>query len=366
MLENVVGMTDAKRKLAGRVLTTGVPGPQLDRDTLSALRHMQPSGVILFRRNIEDPGQLRELTRALHSLPSCPWISLDHEGGRVLRVGEPFTLFPCAREVACSGDLSVVEAVGRAMGLELRSVGIDINFAPVLDVDSNPANPIIGDRAFANNPAEVARCAFAFQRGLLSGGVLPCGKHFPGHGDTNLDSHTDLPVVHRSRAQLEEVELPPFRAAIAAGAPLLMTAHVVYSALDPHQPATLSRSIVYDLLRKELGYAGVVVSDDLEMRAIRARLPVPDAAVAALRAGVDWLLVCTDFEQSIATSDRITAALAVGEIEERTLLSAARRIGQLPRPTAAQECAMPVAEHVALCEKIREGGRRRKAEDTGE
>ena len=346
-------MTDPKRILAGRVLTTGIPGLRLDSDTLSALHHMQPSGIILFRRNIEGPGQLRELTGSLHALPWRPWISIDHEGGRVLRVCEPFTLFPGARDVARWSDASLIEAVGRAMALELRSVGIDINFAPVLDVDSNPANPIIGDRAFASDPAEVARCGLAFQRGLLSGGIVPCGKHFPGHGDTDRDSHTDLPIVHRRRAQLEAVELLPFRAAVAAKMPLLMTAHVVYSALDPGQPATLSRSIVHGVLREELGYEGVVVSDDLEMRAISNRLPVSEAAVTALRAGVDWLLVCTDFEQSLATSDRTTEALASGELDASALISASRRIEQLPRPAAFGEpCAMPVAEHAALCERI--------------
>jgi len=346
-------MIDGNRALAGRVLTTGIPGAKLDSDTLSALHHMQPSGVILFRRNIEDVGQLRELTSRLHALPWHPWISIDHEGGRVLRVGEPFTMFPCARDVALCGDGSIVEAVGRAMGRELRAVGIDIDFAPVLDVDSNPSNPIIGDRAFGNNPADASRCALALANGLRSGGVLPCGKHFPGHGDTDRDSHTDLPVVNRSRAELEELELVPFRAAIAARIPMLMTAHVVYSALDPAHPATLSRSIVHGLLRAELGFQGVVVSDDLEMRAVSDRLPVPEAAVAALRAGVDWLLVCNDFDQAIATSDRIASALAAGELDQRSLALSGERIRDLPRlGSVDQSCEMPIAEHAALCERI--------------
>lgn len=348
-------MFDARRNLAGRVLTTGIPGPKLDRDVLSALHHMQPSAIILFRRNIADVDQLRRLTGDLRGLPWRPRVSIDHEGGRVLRVGEPFTPFPSARDVGRCGDPSISEAVGRAMGRELRSVGIDIDFAPVLDVDSNPANPIIGDRAFARDPSTVARLAVGFQRGLISGGVLPCGKHFPGHGDTDLDSHTDLPTVHRTRAQLEEVEIPPFRAAIAAAIPMLMTAHVVYAAIDADQPATLSRSIVQGLLRQELGYEGVIVGDDLEMRALSARMAVPEAAVAALRAGVDWLLVCTDFDQSIATVERVGSALARGELEERAVAASARRIEQLPRPVLGEHpCSLPVEEHAALCERIRQ------------
>ena len=271
-----------------------------------------------------------------------------------MRLGPPFTQFPPAREIGHTGDVELAYAVGQAMGSELAGVGFDIDFAPVLDVDSNPDNPIIGDRAFGSRPEEVAAFATAFLRGLQAGGVLPCGKHFPGHGDTDRDSHAELPVVKRSRAALDATELPPFRAAIAAGVPLLMTAHVLYSALDPHQPATLSQAIVRNLLRNEMGFSGVVVSDDLEMRAISAQQSIPDAAAASLQAGVDWVLICNDLDQSRRAAERIAAAVARGELAEGRLVAAVERIRRLrppePRPGPI---ALPVPEHEALNARIR-------------
>ena len=201
-------------------------------------------------------------------------VAIDHEGGRVLRLGEPFTQFPPAAVVGRTRNPDLAYRVGHAMGVELASVGIDLSFAPVLDVHSNPANPVIGDRAFGSDPALVSEMGIALMRGLHDGGVLSCGKHFPGHGDTEKDSHLELPVVRRSRAELEQTELVPFRAAIAAGVPMLMSAHVLYPALDPEHPATLSRAILTDLLRGELHFDGVVASDDL--RHARHRQPSID------------------------------------------------------------------------------------------
>ncbi len=342
------------RRLAGQVIMTGIPGPVLDGDTTAALRALGPSGVILFRRNVESVEQLRGLTAALHEIPSRPLVSIDHEGGRVTRLGAPFTQFPPAREIGRTGDPDLAYAVGLAMGTELASVGIDINFAPVLDVDSNPDNPIIGDRAFSNRPEEVATFAIAFLRGLQAGGVLPCGKHFPGHGDTDRDSHTELPVAMRSRAALDSTELLPFRAAIAVGVPLLMTAHVVYPALDPHQPATLSRRTLQNLLRQEMGFAGVVVSDDLGMRAISAHWSIPEGAVAALQSGVDWVLICNDLAESRRTAERIATALAHGELSEAPLVAAAERIQRLRAPAPrVSSITLPVPEHEALNARIR-------------
>jgi beta-N-acetylhexosaminidase len=342
------------RKLAGSVITTGIPGPELDGATRRALDDLAPSGVILFRRNVTSPAQLGGLVRDLHSLPSRPLVSIDHEGETVTRLGPPFTQFPVAARLGASGDPELVLAVGRAMGSELASVGIDIDFAPVLDVHSNPANAIIGERAFAAEAERVAILALAFVRGLRAGGVLSCGKHFPGHGDTDRDSHAELPLVGRSRAELEAVELKPFRAAVAAGVPLLMTAHVLYPALDPLRPATLSRPILRDLLRRDLGFRGVVVSDDLEMGAIRSRGSVPEAAVEALRAGVDWLLVCNDLDQSLAVAERVRRAAERSEVGIDVLEAAAARIRRLavpPRPAAP--LPLPSAEHEELNRRVR-------------
>jgi beta-N-acetylhexosaminidase len=344
-------MATALSELAGSVLITGIPGTRLDSATREALERIRPSGVILFRRNFESFEQLRALTAELHDLPSQPLVSIDHEGGRVMRIGEPFTAFPAAR---AAGDTATAAALGRAMAVELAAAGIDIDFAPVLDVDSNPANPIIGDRAFSSSATVAAELAVAFARGMRDAGVLPCGKHFPGHGDTDRDSHLELPVVHKSRAELDAVELVPFRAAIAAGIPMLMTAHVLYPALDPEHPATLSARILRGLLRGELGYDGIVVSDDLEMRALGDDCPVADAAVASLRAGCDWLLICNDFENTRRAARRITEALGAGDLDAEALRASARRIAALRearrRPLATT--TLPCAAHQQLCDRM--------------
>ena len=336
-------------ELAGAVLTTGVPGLRLDPATRRELERIRPSGVILFRRNVESIGQLRDLTAELHALPSQPLVSIDHEGGKVVRVAEPFTDFPPTRAVP---DSETAEALGRAIARELASVGIDIDFAPVLDVDSNPANPIIGDRAFSSDPEQVANLGVAFIRGMQEGGVVPCGKHFPGHGDTDRDSHLELPTVGKSRAELDALELVPFRAAIADRVPMLMTAHVLYPGLDKTNPATLSPAILQGLLRGELGYDGIIVSDDLEMRALSDGCSVPDAAVASLRAGCDWLLICNDFDNTRQAFDRLVAAIEGGELEPSRLRRSASRIRALHR-SRSEAIELPCPEHLALRDRLR-------------
>jgi beta-N-acetylhexosaminidase len=335
----------------GGLFIVGIPGRRLDTDTRRVLERLQVGGVILFRRNVDAPAQIAELTAALHALPSHPLVAIDHEGGRVLRLGEPFTQFPPAAVVGRSGDASLAFRLGQAMAEELRGVGIDLNFAPVLDVHSNPANPIIGDRAFSDCPGIVSQCGIAMMRGLLAGGIIPCGKHFPGHGDTETDSHCELPVVRRSRAELERTELVPFRAAISAGIPMLMTAHVVYPALDPDHPATVSPAILADLLRTELRFGGVIVSDDLEMRAIADHQDIGTAAVATVRAGADALLVCQNLHRAEHAVQAIAHALADGSLRASTVLAAAARLRRLRqlRPTVrAAACELPSAGHRAL------------------
>jgi beta-N-acetylhexosaminidase len=343
---------DETRRLAGDVIATGIPGTQLDAATRHSLEELAPSGIILFRRNFADVEQLRALVRDLHALPSSPLVCIDHEGGPVVRLAEPFTHFPAAADVAQTADPEIAYAVGLAMGRELAAVGIDVDFAPVLDVNSNPANPVIGRRAFGSDAAHATAFGVATMRGLLAAGVLPCGKHFPGHGDTDLDSHLALPRVERARAVLEATELVPFRAAIAAGIPLLMTAHVVYAALDAERPATLSPFILRDLLRNELGYAGVVVSDDLEMRAVAAHHDVADAALASLAAGVDWLLVGNDLALSLRVGERLRTALATAEIDRERVRDAARRVRSLRVPKPRERIDLPAEAHRRLRDRI--------------
>lgn len=312
-------------------------------------------GVILFRRNVGTPSAIARLTAELHALPSQPLVAIDHEGGRVMRLGEPFTQFPPAAMVGRTRNPALAYRVGRAMAEELAGVGIDLNFAPVFDVHSNPANPIIGDRAFATDPGLVSEMGIALMRGLIDGGIIPCGKHFPGHGDTAKDSHLELPVVDRPREALDRVELVPFRAAIAAGVPMLMTAHVLYPALDADNPATLSRKILTDLLRADLGFDGVVASDDLEMRAIGDYQDIGSAAVATLRAGADALLVCQELSKAVRASAAIAQAVSDGVLEPATIAGAAHRVQRLRdvrTGARAAACAVPNAAHRALVDEI--------------
>jgi beta-N-acetylhexosaminidase len=348
-------MTRDLRKEIGRLFMVGVPGPVLEADTRRTLERLHIGGIVLFRRNVISPSQITALTAALRALPSTPLVAIDHEGGRVMRLNEPFTQFPAAAAVGRSGDSAFAFQIGQAMAEELSSVGVDLNFAPVLDVHSNPANPIIGDRAFGSDPAVVSAMGIALMRGLLAGNVIPCGKHFPGHGDTEKDSHVDLPTVSRSRAELERTELVPFCAAIGAGIPMLMTAHVLYPSLDADHPATVSRAILTDLLRSDLGFEGVIVSDDLEMRAISDHGDIGAAAVASVAAGADALLVCQDLAKAEHAVEAIEDAVSEGVLTSDRIRAAADRLRRLQQYRTSgylATCDLPNPAHRALVERL--------------
>ena len=297
-----------KRDFAFPFLMAGFEGKSVPPLLAAWLREGTAAGVVLFSRNLEEPKQVKELCREIRAAAGkgrpAPLIAIDQEGGRVARLKDPgFTQFPPARSYSmfCCHAEKAAEAAGAAIAGELSAVGIGVNFAPVLDVDSNPRNPVIGDRALGGDPETVSRLSVAFQRGSLSRGVLPVGKHFPGHGHTDADSHVELPVVRSSRRTLLGREVLPFRRAIRAGIPALMTAHVLYPALDPEYPATLSRKIISGLLRSSLRFRGVVFSDALEMKAISGRFGIGPAAVMAISSGCDAVLVCRgEKEQSEA------------------------------------------------------------------
>ncbi len=283
------------QRLCGQIIVGGFEGPELSPRFEQALREGRRGGAILFKRNLPDFDVVARICGAIgaaapREMP--PFIGVDQEGGRVTRLPKPFLTLPPMRLLGEIGDLGLIRRAARAVATELAAVGFNLNFAPVLDVDSNPDNPIIGDRSFGRDPRTVMRAGVAFMQGLQDKNVLARGKHFPGHGDTSVDSHLDLPIITHDRARLEAVELPTFRAASGAGIATLMTAHLVVEALDPGVPATLSRAICASLLRAEIGFEGVLFSDDLEMAAIAARYPIEEAAVEAVWAGCDALLIC--------------------------------------------------------------------------
>ncbi|MEO7191413.1 MAG: beta-N-acetylhexosaminidase [Vicinamibacterales bacterium] len=300
------------RRQIGRLAIIGFAGHSVPVELRQLAAEFDLGGVIYFGRNIEQPEQVAELSRQVNVLRrEWPlWISVDQEGGSVARFKAPFTEWPIAATLGRSGDEALTSRFAAALAIELRAVGVNLDFAPVLDVHTNPANPVIGMRALSTRPEDVARLGSAFVRSLQRGGVAACGKHFPGHGDTSVDSHESLPVVEHDRRRLEMVELVPFRQAVADRVATIMTAHVLVPAIDPHQPASFSPVIVQQWLKNQLGYDGVVVSDDLGMKAVSASTPLPEAAVRAIQAGCDVLLLCnsTIDEQVEALEGLIRAA----------------------------------------------------------
>lgn len=355
-------LSDWKRD-AGQRMLIGFEAAFVDDDLRALVREIRPAGFVLFKRNVEEPAQVRELNRELASLcdPHRPAIlSLDQEGGRVQRVREPATVWPTMRAVGRAGDLT--GQVSKALALELRAMGFNLNFAPVADVDSNPKNPVIGDRAFAAKAAEVARHVVAFVRAHQAEGVVACAKHFPGHGDTSVDSHHDLPVVEKEDPELREVELVPFRAAVEAGVGTVMTSHVVYPAWDEDNPATLSPRVIKRLLRKEMGFDGVVFSDDLEMKAIAGRIPWDDVVRRATDATVDVFLCCQSVQLQLDVFEALVRQQEGGETFAKACRDSARRVMAMRErfwktPRAPADLAVVgAAEHRDLAERVRERG----------
>jgi len=294
----------ALRRQIGQLLIAGFNGHEIPVELKSLAREFGLGGVILFARNVADPEQVAGLSYEAARLgPDVPlWVSVDQEGGRVARLKAPFTEWPPMATLGRSGDVRLAQRFATALAAELKAVGINLDFAPVLDVHTNPKNPIIGDRALAERADEVARLGSAIVRALQGEGVAACGKHFPGHGDTSTDSHHELPLVEHPPERLRDVELTPFKAAIEAQVATIMTAHVLVPALDEERPATLSPRIVTDLLRRELRFDGVIFSDDLEMKAVADRYDVAAAGVMAIQAGCDGVLICSGDHERQATA----------------------------------------------------------------
>jgi beta-N-acetylhexosaminidase len=315
----------------GRLFMVGIPHPSLDEQTRALLRELRPSGVILFRRNYTDYATLSALCAELHALEAefPPLIAVDHEGGRVHRLTSPFTHFPPAAAIGRARSAALARRVGLAIGRELHSAGIDLDFAPVLDVLTNSKNTVIGDRAFATDPHLVAVLGCAMSHGLREGGLIACGKHFPGHGATWMDSHEDLPRDERTKEEIVRTDLYPFRQAIAARVDMLMLAHIVYPAFDSDLPATLSPAIIEKLLRQRLHFHRVVVTDDLDMGAIVRHLSIEHAALAALQAGADLLLICHSLERAITARDVCVQALQDGTLSRSRVEQAGRRLAAL-------------------------------------
>jgi beta-N-acetylhexosaminidase len=350
-------------QMAGQLIWGGWGGQggeptQYDAHARFLVEDLQASGIVLMSRNLETPEQVAELTHTLRERAGRPLlISIDQEGGRICRMPLPGFTFPGSRALGAIDDVRVTREVSRAIGEQLLALGVNVDFSPTLDVNNNPRNPIIGVRAFAEDAETVTRHGVAAIEGFREAGVMPVVKHFPGHGDTSGDSHLELPCLPVSRQRLEEVELVPFRAAIAAGAPAVMTTHILFPALDPKLPSTLSPRILNGLLRTELGFDGVVVTDCLEMKGVADHWSVEETAVLAIEAGADALLVCHTQETQARMHSALCDAVRTGRLTEERLAQSVARIEKARKGACTGPChpqRVGASEYLQLEQRVAE------------
>lgn len=321
----------------GQLLVVGFWGTTPSPEVIDLIRNYHIGGIILFSRNVQDAQQVLELThrlqmiaiRARHRAPLL--IAIDQENGMVQRLGRGTTLFPGNMALGAIGSEQVVYNVAQATGRELKALGINMNLAPVVDVNNNPANPVIGVRSFGEDPHQVARLAAAAVKGYRAAGVISDLKHFPGHGDTAVDSHLALPTISSTLEQLEAIELVPFKSGIEAGADSVMIAHISFPALTHQEalPATVSPALVRGLLREKLGFDGVIISDCMEMNAVAETIGTERAAVMALQAGVDLVLVSHTYARQLGSIEAIQLALQAGDLPPEVVHRAAERVLRL-------------------------------------
>lgn len=305
-----------ERRAASRLIV-GFDGTEMTPE-LGALIDTGISGVILFRRNVQSPEQVARLNAAIVERADRPFfVSVDQEGGPVQRMRAPFTEFPPHGVLGAIDDPDLTAKVASVMARELKAIGFNVDYAPVADVNTNPSNPVIGIRSFHSDPDRVACHVRAWIRGMQGAGVMACAKHFPGHGDTSLDSHYALPSLPHGRERIDAVELVPFRASVKERVGSIMTAHVVFQAIDARAPATLSKTVLTGLLRKALRFSGLVISDDLEMKAVAGQWGVPEAAVLSLEAGADVVLVCKTRELVLGSIEAIAKAIESKRLDAR-------------------------------------------------
>jgi len=345
------------------MLIAGFDGTNINSDLEELIVDRRVGGLILFERNFENLDQLIRLINELQLLAmSCPasvplFVSVDQEGGRVSRLKAPFSEFP---QPGCLGKARselLARRFGLALGQEMDSVGINMVYAPVLDVNTNPGNPIIGTRALSDDPEWTARLGKAVIDGIRESGVLPVGKHFPGHGDTDRDSHLELPYVNRDTNSLEKIELKPFIEAVNNGLEVIMTAHVIYPAWDNELPATFSPHILKNILRKKLGFGGLIITDDLEMKAVEKYISFAAIPRLGLAAGVDLYLICHYREKILALQDQMIRDIEEGNIDKEPVELSVQRIIDVKKriainPRNKQNLTELVQSHLNLIEEM--------------
>ncbi len=355
------------RRQIGQLVFLGFDGYAIPPEIRSLAREFDVGGIALFKRNVESPAQVAELAFEAAGLgaSSPAWVAVDQEGGRVARMRSPFTEWPPMAALGRCGDADVAARVARALARELRAVGVTMDFAPVLDVLTNPSNPAIGDRALSADAGAVARLGAVMIGAMQEEGLAACGKHFPGHGDAGVDSHHELPVVDLPPERFEAVEWVPFKAAIQESVSALMVAHLLVPAFDDAEPASLSRPIVTGLLRERLGFDGLILTDDMSMKGCSSRHALPAATVKAVAAGHDAVLLCEPnhdgqagaLEALVHAVEDGTVALAAVEASlARHVRAKARFAGtseRPSRPSASWTDIVGCDAHQALSAEVR-------------
>lgn len=360
-------MTEELRQQIGQTFIIGFQGPNPSNEVKKFITTNNIGGVILFDRNIESPTQLGELTNSLQELvpkrkdKDQLFVSIDMEGGRVARLKAPFTQWPPMKILGEIGSASLGFKFAETMGKELLAVGINLNYSPCVDILTNDKNTVIGDRSFGNDPEEVAKMSSSLVRGFLKANILPCIKHFPGHGDTLVDSHEDLPIVEHDLSRLEKMEFIPFKKSFRARACLLMTAHLKLSKVDPEWPATLSHKILQDILRKSMGYRNAIMTDDMEMKAMTKHYEVEAAAVQAVKAGCNILLYCHTLEVQQRALEAVLKAVVDGQIPKDVIEKNYAMVMRLKKETLKPYAPVEIGkigennghpDHLALSKQI--------------
>lgn len=302
----------------GQMVIVGIEGVGISDHEKQMIKNNHVGGIILFQRNIANANQMLSLINDLkktNSTNKVPlFLSLDEEGGIVTRMPDEINKLPASAKVGESNDSDFAFQIGKVLGQELKSFGMNMDFAPVLDINSNPNNPVIGERAFGTNPEIVSKMGIQTMKGIQSQNVISVVKHFPGHGDTSVDSHMGLPIVNHDLDRLEDFELKPFASAIQNGADAVMIAHILLPKIDPNYPASLSHTVITNILRNDLQFEGIVITDDMTMGAIINNYDLGKAAVASINAGSDIVLVCHSLENEKQVIDALTSAVTAGTI----------------------------------------------------
>lgn len=317
----------------GQMIITGFNGSEYNDDMDRLINEYKVGGVILFARNIEDSNQMIDLTRALqennNNLPL--FISIDEEGGRVSRLPDDVEKFPSAFTIGLINDQQIAYENGKEIGYTLKRLGINLDYAPVLDIYSNENNTVIGDRAFSKEESIVSTMGIATMEGIEDSDIIPVVKHFPGHGDTEVDSHYGLPIVYKTLEELRNFEFIPFVKAIESGCDVIMVSHIILNEVDSSNPASLSKIVISDLLRKDLEFDKVVITDDMSMGAITSIMSIEEACIKSIEAGCDILLLGNAYEEIEQVINSIKLKLYNGEISEEQINKSVKRILELKK-----------------------------------